>query len=254
MAQQNAAGWETPYKFTGKEQDPETGLYYFGARYYDPHISLWMSVDPLAEKYPGWSPYNYTLNNPVRLVDPDGENPIVPIVLLVVWLITEAEPVNAPGSDRDHVKFKQTQDEHNESIASYFIYGPGGTENKITKAIGAEVKKKVKNEIKEEVVKRVTPRKSTKEQVTKNQPRDSKGQMIDPNTKKPLKPGEIDLGHKPGNEWKYRAKMHKDKGSTRREVIEAENNPALYQWEDRTANRSHQYELKPGNYKTSKDK
>jgi len=85
MAQQNAAGCETPYKFTGKvvdadrsvsKQDAETGLCYFGARYYDPHISLWMSVDPLAEKYPGWSPYNYTLNNPLKSVDPDGGFPI----------------------------------------------------------------------------------------------------------------------------------------------------------------------------------
>jgi len=84
MAQQNAAGWETPYKFTVKvvdadrsvsKIDPETGLYYFGARYYDPHISLWMSVDPLAEKYPGWSPYAYVFNNPLKFVDPDGMGP-----------------------------------------------------------------------------------------------------------------------------------------------------------------------------------
>ncbi len=43
----NANGYTTPYKFTGKEQDPETGLYYFGARYYDARVSRWISADPL---------------------------------------------------------------------------------------------------------------------------------------------------------------------------------------------------------------
>lgn len=39
------------YKFTGKELDPETRLYYFGARYYDPVLSRWISADPILEKY-----------------------------------------------------------------------------------------------------------------------------------------------------------------------------------------------------------
>ena len=64
----------TPYKFTGKELDDETGLYYFGARYYDPKISIWLSVDPLSEKYPGRSPYEYCASNPINLVDPDGRS------------------------------------------------------------------------------------------------------------------------------------------------------------------------------------
>jgi len=65
-----------PYLFNGKEKDAETGLYYYGARYYDPKTSIWLSVDPMAEKYPGLSPYNYTLLNPVKLNDPDGRSPI----------------------------------------------------------------------------------------------------------------------------------------------------------------------------------
>ena len=65
--------WNTPYKFSGKELDEETGYSYFGARYYDPNISIWLSVDPLSDKYPGYSPYNYVLNNPIRLVDPNGK-------------------------------------------------------------------------------------------------------------------------------------------------------------------------------------
>jgi RHS repeat-associated protein len=57
--------------------------YYFGARYYDPAIGRWLehsgspdlsglSVDPLADDYPAWSPYNYVKNNPLIIVDKDG--------------------------------------------------------------------------------------------------------------------------------------------------------------------------------------
>lgn len=67
----------TPYKFNGKELDDETGNYYFGARYYDPRMSLWVSVDPLMEKLPGWSPYAFCYNSPLNVVDPDGREGIV---------------------------------------------------------------------------------------------------------------------------------------------------------------------------------
>ena len=64
---------KTPQSFTGKEKDSETGFSYFGARYYDSDIlTAWLSVDPLADKYPNLSPYAYCAWNPVRLVDPDG--------------------------------------------------------------------------------------------------------------------------------------------------------------------------------------
>ena len=72
MAEQKAGGYSTKYRFTSKEVDEETGLYYFGARYYDPRISLWYGVDLLAEKYPTWNPFGYTLNNPIRFIDPTG--------------------------------------------------------------------------------------------------------------------------------------------------------------------------------------
>lgn len=61
--------------FTGKEKDSETGFYYFGARYYDPSLSgLFISIDPMADKYPSLSPYAYCAWNPVKLVDPDGKD------------------------------------------------------------------------------------------------------------------------------------------------------------------------------------
>lgn len=77
MAEQHSYSGEytNRYKFNGKELDEETGFYYYGARYYNPKFSIWLSVDPLAEKFPNASPYNYCLGNPINLVDPDGRAP-----------------------------------------------------------------------------------------------------------------------------------------------------------------------------------
>ncbi len=60
---------------TGKEKDSESGFYYFGARYYDCDLSgLFLSVDPMSDKYPSISPYAYCAWNPVKLVDPNGDS------------------------------------------------------------------------------------------------------------------------------------------------------------------------------------
>ena len=65
------------YTFSAKERDPETGLSYFGSRYYSSDLSIWLSVDPMSDKYPSLSPYVYCANNPVKLVDPDGEEIVI---------------------------------------------------------------------------------------------------------------------------------------------------------------------------------
>ncbi|MFV0290480.1 MAG: RHS repeat-associated core domain-containing protein [Mangrovibacterium sp.] len=64
--------WNTPFLFNGKELDEETGLYYYGARYYNARIGLWYGVDPLNEERYGLSPYQYCQNSPVMLTDPTG--------------------------------------------------------------------------------------------------------------------------------------------------------------------------------------
>ncbi len=66
------AGPPTTEGFTGHEMDDETGLYYAAARYLDPVIGRWTSVDPLGGDYPGHSVYDYVLNNPANLIDPSG--------------------------------------------------------------------------------------------------------------------------------------------------------------------------------------
>ncbi len=64
--------YSVPWRFNGKEYDQETGNYYYGARYYDPKLSIWLSVDPLAHMAPGWTPYRFCFNNPINVIDPDG--------------------------------------------------------------------------------------------------------------------------------------------------------------------------------------
>ena len=72
---QRSSGYNERFTFTGKERDEETGYGYFGARYMDHELmTMWLSVDPMADKYPSISPYAYCSWNPVKLVDPDGRD------------------------------------------------------------------------------------------------------------------------------------------------------------------------------------
>lgn len=80
LVDEHQNSYNSPFKFNDKEFDSETGNYYYGARYYNPKWSIWLSVDPLAEKLPHASPYAYCLNNPINLIDPDGRFPIAPLL------------------------------------------------------------------------------------------------------------------------------------------------------------------------------
>lgn len=69
--------WNTPYLFNAKEFDEETGMYYYGARYYDPRLSIFQTVDRFAEKYPHVHPYSYAANNPINLIDVNGDSIVI---------------------------------------------------------------------------------------------------------------------------------------------------------------------------------
>ena len=87
-------GWRIPLdeiKYN-EQRDEETGYGYFGARYMDHELmTMWLSIDPMANKYPSISPYAYCAWNPVKLVDPDGRD-----IVIVIWATT---PPNTQDDD-----------------------------------------------------------------------------------------------------------------------------------------------------------
>lgn len=92
---QRTTGYSERFRFTGKEKDEETGYGYFGARYMDhEQMTMWLSVDPMADKYPSISPYNYCMWNPVKLIDPDGRD-VLPCSDEAYEMILRSIPIEA---------------------------------------------------------------------------------------------------------------------------------------------------------------
>ena len=99
--------WNTPYLFNAKEYDEETGMYYYGARYYEPRISLWMSTDPKEETCPDISSYTYCHNSPINLLDIDGmdDYKINQIGQITFWRRTNAKSTHRIFAGKDNITF-----------------------------------------------------------------------------------------------------------------------------------------------------
>ena len=99
--------WNTPYLFNAKEFDEETGMYYYGARYYEPRISLWMSTDPKEETCPDISLYTYCHNRPINLLDIDGmdDYKINQNGQITFWRRTNAKSTHRIFAGKDNITF-----------------------------------------------------------------------------------------------------------------------------------------------------
>lgn len=132
----------TRNQFTGKERDTETGLDYFGARYYDATIGRFLSVDPHANSYNDITPYHYCHNNPLNRIDPTGmddkdderniwekiKETIVDFFSSILPPFNPPDPNNPPTNvDTKSIVDEVTDDEETQDAATVILQG---TENR----------------------------------------------------------------------------------------------------------------------------
>jgi len=131
--ERNTDSHDIRFKFTAKERDRETGLDYFGARYYSSGLSVWLSVDALAGKYPALSPYMYTAGNPVNMIDPDGK-----------WVKVDITRYDKNGNKKRwwHFWRKTTQKDINITIYNAMVYNGSSKKGDMEEAAN-DIKKNV---------------------------------------------------------------------------------------------------------------
>ncbi|MEO1652126.1 MAG: RHS repeat-associated core domain-containing protein [Bacteroidota bacterium] len=85
------------FQYNGKEKQEEFSLDWadYGARFYDAQLGRFSTIDPHAENYHDWNPYNYVANNPILMVDPDGKD----------WVITTLKGEGKGGRDLIKIQF-----------------------------------------------------------------------------------------------------------------------------------------------------
>jgi len=136
---------EYQYKYNGKEWQDELGLgmYDYGWRQYDPAIARWVVPDPLSEKFYPSSLYNYTVNNPILLNDPDGRDWVITFDKdkggnLKINITVNAAIVNNSGKEIDIDNYIKEQTAQFNRIFSFEGEGVSITANLNMRAISSE--------------------------------------------------------------------------------------------------------------------
>ncbi|WP_283949355.1 MULTISPECIES: SpvB/TcaC N-terminal domain-containing protein [Sulfurimonadaceae] len=246
----------TPYRFTGKEYDEMTGLYYFGARYYDPRTSVWQNPDQILSRYMNgqgndgvYNPRNlnlftYSYNNPIVLSDPDGNIPIDTVwdIASVVWDVGKIGVGYATGNQK--LVGEGVVDLAADSVAVLIPYVPAGA-TKLARKGGDAVQaaKKVNYS------RPSNYRKGVRDKVWDNATDSKTGRVRDPKTGQFMsKEKSWDMGHKPGYEFRKHQKSAEERGISREKFLDEHNNPEHYRPELPQSNRSHAGEDKTDTY------
>ena len=227
-----------PYKFEGKELDRTYGLdwYDIHARQYDPIVPAWHTIDPQAEKSYHISPYAYCAGDPVNKVDRNGE-----------WIETAWDAFNIGLGISSFVENIQSGNYWNATVdaGGILIDAAAAVVPVIPGGVGAGIKAaREGTEVVDVMKNRVKLRKGTKKIIEEKAMKTDDGLFIDPNTNIPIQPENKVFGHKKGQEWGKYKQNPENANKTRREVIEDQNDPEIYQIEDKRSNASHKYEEK----------
>lgn len=124
---QYVEGAETTEKFSGKELDEQTGWFHFGQRDLMAILGRWPSPDRFAEKYPSMSPYSYAANDPVRLIDVNGDTLNIDLELFRPVVDEDGNPITDKSkmtTEQEHrYEFQQMWDEYGETLVDLFHTG-----------------------------------------------------------------------------------------------------------------------------------
>ena len=231
-----------PYKYNGKELDTKGGLnlYDYGARHYDAALGRFTTFDPLSEKDYFNVPYGYCGNNPIIRIDRDGK------AWDTIWdfgnLLYDVVAAIYNHIQGDHEQAQSHwKDAGADALATAAPFIPAGVTKLKYADDAVDAAKTTTNDV---MKNRVKLRKSTKETIKEVAPKTEEGLFIDPNTNLPIEKGQEVFGHKTGQEWGKYKKETSNQNKTRKEVIEDQNNPDIYQIEDKKSNASHKYEEK----------
>jgi RHS repeat-associated protein len=134
------------YRYTGKERDEETGLYYYGVRYYAPWLGRWTTADPVG-LVDGINIFKYSLNNPIKLKDPEGtqtEDINLPKGYTGEWSgnLTPPSHLKIPSAPPQSNAISETLPEHNQkSLLEKFVNAINSIPGKVSKELDKLVPK-----------------------------------------------------------------------------------------------------------------
>ena len=219
-----------PYAYTGREFDPETGLYYYRARYYDPTSGRFLSADPFGVLWVV-NRYAYVDNNPVNKIDPDGQ--LAWFIAIPLWMAAD-------------YLYDEFVDPHVEEFIDQNFSCEVQKQIRMGKNL-LDLARTLKNPARlgiksaKKGLHRPYVRKDVRREVERRAPKTPDGRYIDPNTGKPID-GKYDLGHKPDSKFSREKAKAEAEGLSQKEFNDRMNNPDKYQIEDPSSNRSHRYE------------
>ena len=98
----NTLAFRVSSRYTGQTLDEETGLYYYGARYYDPELARFIQADstvPDPEFSQAYNRYAYVYNNPLKFTDPTGQNPF--LIAMAISMAISGGVAAATGGNPD---------------------------------------------------------------------------------------------------------------------------------------------------------